>query len=52
MTAGERHIRLKGAHNVRDLGGYLTPSGDPVPWRTFLRADALHDLDPDDVQTL
>ncbi|MBP0437085.1 tyrosine-protein phosphatase [Tianweitania sediminis] len=52
MTAGERHIRLKGAHNVRDLGGYLTPSGDPVPWRTFLRADALHDLDPEDVQTL
>jgi len=40
-----RHIILRGAHNVRDLGGYITAQGTPVPWRRFLRADSLHRLD-------
>lgn len=52
MTSFERHIPLKGAHNVRDLGGYPTAAGGTVPWRTFLRADALHQLGPEDIDTL
>lgn len=48
----ERHIRLQGAHNVRDLGGYPTATGGMTRWRSFLRADALHELTGDDVKTL
>lgn len=39
-----RILTLRGAHNVRDLGGYLNAAGIPVPWRQFLRADSLHQL--------
>ena len=48
----ERHIRLSGAHNVRDLGGYATATGGTTRWRSFLRADALHDLTAEDVEEL
>ncbi len=48
----QRHIRLEGAHNVRDLGGYPTASGGTTRWRSFLRADALHELTPADIRTL
>lgn len=48
----ERHIRLSGAHNVRDLGGYETAAGGMTRWRSFLRADALHDLTAEDVEAL
>ena len=48
----ERHIRLTGAHNVRDLGGYATVTGGTTRWRSFLRADALHDLTAEDVEAL
>jgi protein-tyrosine phosphatase len=40
-----RHLVIRGTHNVRDLGGYLTAQGRPVPWRRFLRGDCLHRLD-------
>jgi protein-tyrosine phosphatase len=40
-----RQLVLRGAYNVRDLGGYLTAQGTPVPWRRFLRGDCLHRLD-------
>ncbi|TKT78303.1 tyrosine-protein phosphatase [Aquamicrobium sp. LC103] len=52
MTPYERHIRLDGAHNVRDLGGYATAAGGTTRWRSFLRADALHELNSDDIQML
>ena len=53
MTSSyERHIRLNGAHNVRDLGGYATASGGTTRWRSFLRADALHELSAEDIETL
>ena len=52
MMQYERHIRLEGAHNVRDLGGYPTAAGRTTRWRAFLRADALHGLTPADMQTL
>lgn len=47
-----RHITLDGAYNVRDLGGYRTASGGETRWQTFLRADALHELSPADIETL
>jgi len=51
-VAYERHIRLKGAFNVRDLGGYATAAGGMTRWRSFLRADALHQLSADDIDLL
>jgi len=48
----ERHIRLDGAFNVRDLGGYALPGGGTTRWRSVLRADGLHDLTESDVGTL
>ena len=42
-----RHIPLSGAYNVRDLGGYETPSGGRTRWRRLLRADSLHALSPE-----
>ncbi len=44
--AGQRHLPLDGAHNIRDIGGYPTASGATTRWRTFLRADSLHKLTP------
>ena len=41
-----RHLNLEGAHNIRDLGGYLTSDGRRTRWGTFLRADSLHQLTP------
>ena len=41
-----RHLKLEGAYNVRDLGGYPTVDGLTTRWRTFLRADSLHRLSP------
>lgn len=52
LTGNERHIRLDGAFNVRDLGGYPTARGGTTRWRSFLRADALHELTEQDVSTL
>jgi protein-tyrosine phosphatase len=47
-----RHIILRGAHNVRDLGGYANAQGAPIPWRRFLRADCLHRLDQGEPERL
>lgn len=47
-----RHIVLRGAYNVRDLGGYVSARGTPVPWRRFLRGDCLHDLDEGEPERL
>jgi protein-tyrosine phosphatase len=53
MTATfERHIRLEGAFNVRDLGGYVTDTGAITRWRAVLRADGLHDLSANDIGRL
>lgn len=48
----QRHIILRGAHNMRDLGGYINAQGAPVPWRQFLRSDSLHNLDEGEPQRL
>jgi protein-tyrosine phosphatase len=40
----ERHIRLPGTRNLRDVGGYPTRDGRVTRWRTLLRTDALDRL--------
>jgi protein-tyrosine phosphatase len=41
----DRRIPLNGTFNVRDVGGYPTADGGTIRHRTFLRGDALHQLD-------
>lgn len=48
----ERHIRLQGAFNVRDLGGYALAGGGTTRWRSVLRADGLQSLTEDDIRAL
>jgi len=47
----QRLIPLAGAHNLRDLGGYPA-SGGQTAWRRALRADSLHRLDRQAMETL
>mgnify|MGYP002035776234 CR=1 FL=1 len=47
-----RRLPLAGAHNVRDLGGYRTRSGDITRWGRFLRASSMHLLTDDDLGVL
>jgi protein-tyrosine phosphatase len=42
----ERHIRLAGTRNLRDVGGYPAADGRRTRWRTLLRTDALDRLPP------
>jgi protein-tyrosine phosphatase len=44
-SADERHIRLMGTFNMRDVGGYPAAGGRTTRWRTLLRSDALHRAD-------
>jgi protein-tyrosine phosphatase len=46
----ERLIRLDGASNFRDLGGYPTEDGRHVRWGQLFRSDALADLSDADVR--
>ncbi len=41
-------LPLKGAYNVRDLGGYPTKEGKTTKYKSFLRADSLANLNADD----
>lgn len=48
-----RHLPLKNAYNVRDLGGYPCKSGNKITnYHSFLRADDLHYLDDEDINLL
>jgi protein-tyrosine phosphatase len=40
----ERHLRLAGTRNLRDVGGYPAGPGRRTRWRTLLRSDALDRL--------
>lgn len=40
----DRHIRLAGTRNLRDVGGYPASSGRRTRWRTLLRTDSLDRL--------
>jgi len=43
-AAFDRHIRLAGTRNLRDVGGYPAGDGLRTRWRTLLRTDALDRL--------
>jgi protein-tyrosine phosphatase len=47
-----RHLKLIGASNFRDLGGYPTESGHVVRQRRLLRSDHLGNLAPADLSLL
>ncbi len=52
IIAAEREIRLEGAVNFRDVGGYRTQSGQAVRWGKVYRAGQLADLTDNDLTTL
>jgi protein-tyrosine phosphatase len=45
-TPRERHIRLAGTRNLRDVGGYPASGGRQTRWATLYRSDALDQLPP------
>lgn len=47
-----REIKLQGAINFRDIGGYPTRDGGHVRWGKIYRSAALNNLTPDDLQKL
>ena len=47
-----RLVRLQGATNFRDLGGYAGREGRPVRWRRLFRSDHLSRLTRDDHASL
>ena len=44
-----RHIPLKNAFNVRDMGGYPTTDGKSTKWGMLYRSDALSSLTEEDL---
>jgi protein-tyrosine phosphatase len=48
----DRALRLQGATNFRDLGGYPGHGGRPLRWRRLFRSDHLGNLTPADCSTL
>ena len=48
----DRLLRLQGASNFRDLGGYLGDGGRPLRWRRLFRAEHLAGLTEADRATL
>lgn len=44
----QRLLRLQGAHNIRDLGGYAVADGNETKWRAALRGDGLSRLSAGD----
>ena len=50
--SAKREIKLQGAINFRDIGGYPTKDGGHVKWRKIYRSAALNNLTPDDLDKL
>lgn len=48
----ERRIRMDGAVNFRDIGGYGAGQGHQTRWRTIYRSDSLAELTPADLDRL
>ncbi|MBM3935218.1 MAG: tyrosine-protein phosphatase [SAR202 cluster bacterium] len=48
----QRRLKIEGTYNVRDIGGYKTADGRTTRWKTYLRADSLHNLKPQGQQAL
>ncbi|MBD1380496.1 tyrosine-protein phosphatase [Metabacillus arenae] len=40
----QRHIKVKGLYNLRDLGGYPSFCGRHTIWKQIFRSDSLHNL--------
>ena len=51
-TDDRRLVRLDAVHNFRDLGGYPTADGHTTRWRRLFRADGLHRLAGEDLETV
>ena len=51
-AALERHLRILGTRNLRDVGGYPAGEGRQTRWRTLLRGDALDRLPPSSQRAL
>lgn len=52
MDQPSRSLKLSGASNFRDLGGYRGRGGRTVRWRRIFRSDQLADLTQEDVSQL
>ena len=50
--SAHREIKLQGAINFRDLGGYPTKNGKHVKWGKIYRSASLNNLTPEDLQKL
>ncbi len=46
VTQPDRHLRVPGTRNLRDVGGYPAGPGRRTRWRTLLRTDALDRVPP------
>jgi protein-tyrosine phosphatase len=52
MAVPDRVVRLQGASNFRDLGGYVGRDGRPLRWRRLFRSDHLGNLTAADRRVL
>ena len=52
MQIISKPLKLTGAKNVRELGGYKTKDGKITKFHSLLRADSLHNLTEDDCKIL
>ncbi len=52
MTRANYAMKLDGANNVRDLGGYPTKNGKITKWKQFLRSDNPSNLSDYDCENL
>lgn len=50
--SSKREVKLQGAVNFRDLGGYVTQSGKHVKWGKIYRSAALNNLTDADLEKL
>ncbi len=52
MNLPDRSLKLTGASNFRDLGGYRGHGGRALKWRKIFRSDHLGELNAADIDTL
>lgn len=52
QNAPDRHIKLEGEPNFRDIVGYQTADGKMVKWRQVFRSGELGQVSDADVETL
>jgi protein-tyrosine phosphatase len=52
LETQERHVKLQGQNNMRDLGGYQTTDGRQVKWGEVYRSGEFSNLSDEDVAKL